>query len=120
MRFLVDANLPLSTATRMRSLGHEVADVREIGLRTADDNLIARHARENGFCLITRDKDFGDIRNYPPANYAGIVVLNLPDDTIAPIVARVMESFLSRKEWLDRLPGRLAIVESGRVRFRPA
>ena len=120
MRFLVDANLPLSTAPQMRSLGHEVADVRDIGLGTADDSLIASHARENGFCLITRDKDFGDIRNYPPANYAGIVVLNLPDDTVAPVVLRVLESFLSHKEWLDRLPGHLAIVESWRVRFRPA
>src|ERR1700752_5241417 len=116
MRFLVDANLPLSIAPRMRSLGHEAADVREIGMGTADDSVIAHHARENGFCLLTRDKDFGDIRNYPPANYAGIVVLNLPDDTVAHVVVRILESFLSHHEWLDRLPGRLAIVESWRVR----
>ena len=120
MRFLVDANVPLSVAPRIRSLGYEATDVREIAMGSADDALIARHARDNAFCLIPRDKDFGDIRNYPPANYAGIVVLNLPDDTVAPIAVRVVESFLSRKEWLDRLPGHLAIVESWRVRFRPA
>ena len=86
----------------------------------ADDSVIANHARENGFCLLTRDKDFGDIRNYPPADYAGIIVLDLPDETVAADVLRMLESFLSRKEWLDRLQGRLAIVQPGRVRFRPA
>ena len=80
MRFLVDANVPLSVAPRIRALGHEATDVREIAMGNADDGVIARHARENAFCLITRDKDFGDIRNYPPGDYGGIIVLNLPDD----------------------------------------
>ncbi len=68
MRFLVDANLPLSVAPRIRALGHEATDVREIAMGNADDGVVARHARENAFCLITRDKDFGDIRNYPPGD----------------------------------------------------
>lgn len=79
---------------------------------------IAKYAREQGFCIITRDKDFGDIRNYPPSDYTGIVVLELPDDTVAPVILKVIEAFLSRKDWLDQLPGRLAIIEPGRIRFR--
>jgi predicted nuclease of predicted toxin-antitoxin system len=120
MRFLVDANLPLSIASRIQACGHEAVDVREISMGAADDSVIANHARENGFCLLTRDKDFGDIRNYPPANYHGIVVMDLPDETVADDVLKVLESFLSRQEWLDHLQGRLAIVQPGRVRFRPA
>jgi Domain of unknown function (DUF5615) len=73
MRFLVDANLPLSVAPLIRALGHEATDVREIAMGNADDGVIARHARENAFCLITRDKDFGDIRNYPPGDYGGVI-----------------------------------------------
>ncbi len=120
MRFLVDANMPLSVAPRIRAFGHEATDVREIGIGAADDSVIARHARENGLSIVTRDKDFGDIRNYPPADYAGIVVLDLPDDMVAADVLRVMEAFVSRPEWLERLPGRLAVVEPWRVRFRPS
>jgi predicted nuclease of predicted toxin-antitoxin system len=120
MRFLVDANLPLSTAARIQACGHEAVDVRSVSMGAADDSVIANHARENGFCLLTRDKDFGDIRNYPPADYAGIIVMDLPDETVANDVLRILESFLSRKEWLDLLQGRLAIVQPGRVRFRPA
>ena len=120
MRFLVDANLPLSTAARVQACGHQAVDVRSLSMGTADDTVIANHARENAFCLLTRDKDFGDIRNYPPADYAGIIVLDLPDEAVAGDVLRMLESFLSRKELLDRLTGRLAIVQPGRVRFRPA
>lgn len=120
MRFLVDANVPLSFAPRIRALGHEVMDVREIAMGSADDSVIARHARENAFCLITRDKDFGDIRNYPPGDYGGIIVLDLPDDFGTTEVLRILEVFLSHKEWLERLPGRLAIIEPSRVRFRPS
>ena len=61
-------------------LVHEATDVREIAMGSAEDSVIARHVRENAFCLITRDKDFGDIRNYPPGDYGGIIILDLPDD----------------------------------------
>jgi predicted nuclease of predicted toxin-antitoxin system len=87
---------------------------------SAADSVIARHARENALCLITRDKDFGDIRNYPPGDYGGIIVLDLPDDVPAIEVLRILEVFLSHKDWSERLSGRLAIVEPSRVRFRPS
>ena len=61
MRFLVDANVPLSVAPRLCALGHEATDVREIAIGSADDGVIARHARKNAFCLITRDKLISEI-----------------------------------------------------------
>jgi predicted nuclease of predicted toxin-antitoxin system len=118
MRFLLDANLPLSTVARLGTLGHDAVDVRELGLGAATDDVIANHAQKNGFCLLTRDKDFGDIRNYPPSDYAGLVVIDLPDDTVGANVIDRIEEFLSQKEWLEVLPGRLAIVRPMRVRFR--
>jgi predicted nuclease of predicted toxin-antitoxin system len=60
----------------------------------ADDGVIARHARENTFCLITRDKDFGDIRNYPPGDYGGIIVLD--DGNAARVAGAILpSSFIS-------------------------
>ena len=47
MRFLVDANLPLSTAPRIQACGHEVVDVRSVNMGAADDSVIANHARQN-------------------------------------------------------------------------
>ena len=120
MRFLVDASLPRSAAGALRALGHEAIDVRDIGLRDARGDVIAAHARRNELALATRDFDFADIRNYPPAEYAGIVVLDLPNHATAAHVVKVIEAFARSEEWLAQLSGRLAIVESWRVRFRPA
>jgi len=120
MRFLLDANMPRSAAAAVQRLGHEVVDVRDIGLGGADDAQIAAYAKEHKLVLVTRDFDFSDVRNYPPAEYAGIIVLELPDDAIAATVVKGLESFLSQAELLAQVPGRLAIVESWRVRFRPA
>ena len=120
MRFLIDANLPRSTKPLVVRLGHEAVDVRDVGLGAAKDDVIARHAQTQGFALITRDFDFADIRNYPPADYPGILVLELPDDATAQAILKVIESFLGRPDLLERLPGRLAVVQVSRVRFRPA
>ena len=120
MRFLLDANVPRSAVGAVQRLGLEAVDVRDVGLGGADDAQIAAYAKEHKFALVTRDFDFSDVRNYPPADYTGIIVLELPDDAIASTVVKVLESLLSQPELLAHVPGRLAIVESWRVRFRPA
>lgn len=120
MRLLLDANLPRSAAAGVQRLNHEAVDVRDVGLGGAEDAKIAAYAKERRLTLVTRDFDFSDIRNYPPAEYAGIIVLELPDDAIAATVVKVLESLLSQPDLLAQVPGRLAIVESWRVRFRPA
>ena len=118
MRFLVDANLPRSAAQTIRDLGHDAVDVRDIGLGDADDSLIAAHAQKEQLALITLDGDFGDVRNYPPQNYAGLVVLSVPSDTPAKLIGAIIEGFLQRSDLIAKLPGRLAILEPGRVRIR--
>ncbi len=118
MHFLIDASLPRSLADRIRSLGHEATDVRDIGLRHADDALIAAVAKREGMTLLTRDTDFGDVRNYPPAEYAGIVVVRVSGNAPAKLVVAIIEGFLQKTELLAKLSGRLAILEPGRVRLR--
>jgi predicted nuclease of predicted toxin-antitoxin system len=120
LRFLLDASLPRSAAGVLRVLGHEAIDVRDIGLRGADDDVIAAYARRNLHVLVTRDFDFADTRNYPPSEYAGIVVLDLPSHAAAAQIVKTLEAFARSEEWLTQLSGRLAIVEPWRVRFRPS
>jgi predicted nuclease of predicted toxin-antitoxin system len=119
MRFLIDANRPRSAVGLLVGLGHFVDFARDIGLASAPDEAIARRARESAAALLTRDLDFSDIRRYPPGDYNGIVVLRLPDDAVAAEIAGVIERFVREHRYLDALPGRLAIVEPDRVRFRP-
>jgi predicted nuclease of predicted toxin-antitoxin system len=120
LRFLVDASLPRSVADALRAPGHDAVDVRDVGMGGSDDDVIAAHARQNGQARLARDFDFADIRNYPPAQYAGIVVVDRPNHATAPQVVRAVVSFAANAELLQQLAGRLAIVELGRVRFRPS
>ncbi|MBI4578076.1 MAG: DUF5615 family PIN-like protein [Planctomycetes bacterium] len=118
--FLIDASLPRDTRHVIEAAGYQATDVRDVGLRTAADPDIADYARRSGLCLITRDLDFADVREYPPADYAGMVVVRTPDDAGRTMVLGMIEAFLGDPELIQRLPGRLAIVEPARVRLRPA
>jgi predicted nuclease of predicted toxin-antitoxin system len=118
MRFLIDADLPRSVNGVIRNRGHEPIDVRDVGLRDAKDSEIARYAQAKGLCLITGDSDFADIRNYPPNRYAGIVVLSLPRTANSAYINSLLDGFLAQEELISALPGKLAIVEPGRVRLR--
>ena len=118
MRFLLDADLPRSASDTVRQHGHEAIDVRDIGMRDAKDAQIAHQAQKEMLCLLTADQDFTDIRNYPPAQYFGIVVLSLPRNATSTYINQLLGSFLKQATILDQLPGRLAIVEPGRVRLR--
>ena len=118
MRFLVDEDLPLSTGELLQRYGHEIQDVRNIGLRGAKDPQIAAYAKAQGLCIVTGDIGFSDIRNYPPAEYAGLVVLRVPRTATASLILGLLEKLLQQPALVVRLPGSLAIVESGRVRIR--
>ena len=118
MRFLVDGDLPRSINNLFRRYRHEVVDVRDIGLGGAKDRQIAEHARKNGLCLVTADFDFSNIHNYPPKEYAGLVVLKLPRNATGSFILNLMEGFLQQDDLVVQMPGKLAIVEPGRVRIR--
>lgn len=120
MHFLIDASLPRSAAISLKQLGHQSTDVRDAGMREAPDDVIAAYTKQNHLALVTRDFDFADVRNYPPPLYAGIVVLKLREHATAVEVVKLLASFVRRDDWLAYLSGRLAIVETWRVRFRPA
>ena len=79
---------------------------------------IAAYAQNKGLCLVTGDFDFSDIRNYPPKEYAGLVVLKLPSKANSVFILNLLESFLRQKDIVKQMHGKLAIVEFGRVRIR--
>ena len=120
MRFLVDANMPRSTLALLAALGHSGEYARDLGMGRSTDAEIAARARNLGAAIVTRDVDFADIRNYPPQEFQGIIVLRMPDDAVAQTVVALFERFLKQTELAIRLPGHLVILEPDRVRFRPA
>jgi predicted nuclease of predicted toxin-antitoxin system len=118
MRFLVDEDLPRSTDSLLRHHGHEVIDIRDVGLRGASDAEIAAYGQEHGLCLLTGDMGFADIRNYLPEKYSGIVVLHLPAKATSSTILTLLKSLLVQSEIVNQLNGKLAIVKPGSVRIR--
>jgi predicted nuclease of predicted toxin-antitoxin system len=119
MRFLIDADLPRRTAGLLKSYGHKPVDVRDVGLGGASDEAVAEYARAHRMCLLTGDFGFADIRNYPPERFSGLVVLGIPKNATADTILRLLDSLLRQASLVERLPGKLAVVEWGNVRIRP-
>jgi len=118
MHFLIDEDLPRSTADLVRRYKHEALDVRDIKLRGAKDTQIISYAQSKGLCLVTGDFDFSNIRNYPPRKYAGLVVLSIPRNATASFILNLLESLLKKENLVSQLPGKLIIVEADRIRIR--
>ncbi len=118
MRFLIDADMPRSLADVIQEYGHQAFDVRDIGPSLALDADIAVYARAERLCIITGDFGFADIRAYPPREYAGIIVLSLPRNATTKYINGLVTGLFTQADLLSQLPGKLAIVEAGRVRLR--
>ena len=118
MRFLIDEDLPRSTGALLKQYGHDAIDVRDIELKGSKDSEVAAYAQKAGLSLLTGDFDFSDIRKYPPKKYNGLVILKVPGTATASYILNLLESFLKHKEVVFQIPGKLAIVEMGRVRLR--
>jgi predicted nuclease of predicted toxin-antitoxin system len=96
--------------------GYEVLTAAAQGLAGASDSAIAEKAQKETCCLVTLDLGFGDVRAYPPENYAGIVIIrpHRQDRDSIQALARVLLATIDRGE---PLAGRLWIIEPGCIRI---
>jgi predicted nuclease of predicted toxin-antitoxin system len=115
-RFLVDEDLPRSTARALRDAGYLADDVRDVGLRGHSDAEIYERAQSIGATLVTADKGFGNIWQFPLGTHAGIVLSRVPDE-LPP--ARINQELLAAlRDVNEDLAGLLVVVEVGRYRIR--
>ena len=61
MKLLLDENLSRRLVPFLQSEFPESTQVALIGLERADDRTIWRHAKENGYIIVTRDADFEEL-----------------------------------------------------------
>jgi predicted nuclease of predicted toxin-antitoxin system len=116
-RFLVDEDVPRSTAKTLIAAGYEAYDVRDVGLRGHSDADVFAYAQANAAILISCDKGFASLLKFPLGTHAGIIVVRIPDEK-SPEELNL--ELLRALEQLEEEPfsGCLAIVEMGRIRLR--
>ena len=77
MKFKIDENFGPKIADIFTEHGYEACTVLEQDLCSSPDNHIFEIYQKEEYCLITMDKDFANILNFPPQSSHGIVVIRL-------------------------------------------
>jgi predicted nuclease of predicted toxin-antitoxin system len=116
VKFKIDENLPAEIAALLQDRGFDAHTVNDEGLVGANDEAIAEAACRERRVLITLDRDFSDIRAYPPAGQPGIVVLR-PRAQDKHLVIELLRRFIVILEH-ESPEGELWIVEPDRIRRR--
>ena len=99
----------------LRAEGHDAVTVRDQGLLGSDDEIVAARSQEEGRALITLDRDFCDVRAYPPSEYPGLIVLRVKAQS-RKLQLALVRSFLHLLR-AERLSGTLWIAQPDRVRI---
>lgn len=81
MRFLVDMGIGLDVARSLRSAGHDVVHLHEVGLQRLSDDLIIAKAAQEDRVILTHDLDFSRLLALSGANRPSIVTFRLSDMT---------------------------------------
>ena len=116
LKFLLDADMPRSSAEVLHAFDIDVKYVRDLGMRYAKDSEIIAYAQRTGRVVITRDLDFGSILRYP--DHPGAIILRLPFEYTAKELNEVLKDFLSSVDE-KIIQKAIIILELGRYRKRP-
>ncbi|MBI2946597.1 MAG: DUF5615 family PIN-like protein, partial [Verrucomicrobia bacterium] len=115
--FFSDQCVPAEITDTLRRHGHQVALLREVLSIRALDPAVITKAQELGAILLSLNGDFADIVAYPPANYLGIVAVQLHNHPeIIPTLMDRLLAFLEGHPAQEFYHGKLFIIEVHRVR----
>jgi predicted nuclease of predicted toxin-antitoxin system len=96
MRFLLDMGLAQSTASYLRSRGHDAVHLREQGLQRLADQEIVLKAQAEARIIVTHDLDFGRIVALAGAGSPSVITCRLGDmrpNRVNVVLDRVLERF---------------------------
>ena len=74
-RFKVDEALPRQIADLLTVHGHDAATVGGRGWQGMSDEILWPRVQNEWRWLMTADKGFADLRQYPPGSHAGVILL---------------------------------------------
>ena len=116
-KFVIDEDMPRSTGATLERHGYDVRDIRDYGLRGAEDEKIYEFAQSEEAVILTGDKGFGNILRFPLGRHFGIVVVHFPNEM--PTI-EVNHHLLQRFEDLseDDFRGNLIIIEPRKIRIK--
>jgi predicted nuclease of predicted toxin-antitoxin system len=118
VRLKVDENLPDQLADVLTELGHDAVTVADQGWLGIADRDLWPGVQAEGRWLVTADKEFADLRRYPPGSHAGVILLRLAEQSRIDYL-RLAETVVASLD-LDDLAGAIVVVTDRGVRSRRA
>ena len=95
--------------------GHDVSTALEQSLGGVADKELAEVCRRDKRCLVTLDVGFGQVLDFPPKEYAGLVILRHSRPTLASMRDLVRQLAVAIEA--ESPVGKLWILEPGRLRI---
>lgn len=115
MTILIDHCVPLFVARWLDEWGYPVTLLKEHIPVDSPDSDVIELAQDLDAVLLTADKDFSSILDYPPDSHVGIIVLRhqLADDDLADSLQQVISEL-----YRDGLRQTLVVVNQRGYRIR--
>jgi predicted nuclease of predicted toxin-antitoxin system len=116
-KFVIDEDMPRSTGAALKKHGYDVKDIRDYGLRGAEDEEIYEFAQREGAVILTGDRGFGNILRFPLGSHSGIIIAHFPNEmSTMEINHQLLERFKNLTE--DDYKGNLIVIEPQKIRIR--
>ena len=115
--FLIDEDIPRSTAKVLRDRGYKVLDTRDCGLRGAVDKEVFKFAQKENAVLLTGDLGFGNLLRFLVGKHSGVVITHFPNEiSTSELNNQIIKSFDTLAE--EDFTRNLIILEPGKIRIR--
>ncbi len=116
MSILLDHNVPAKFVRLLNDWDYEASRLTDHLAADTDDVDVIELAQTLDAILLTIDLDFSNILDYPPADYAGIIVMRYQASAENAVIATLRQVLADL--YRDDLRGVLVIVEPTRYRIR--
>lgn len=117
-RLKVDENLPDQLADLLVQYGYDAVTVADQGWRGMADPDLWQGVQAEGRWLVTADKEFADLRRFPPGSHAGVILLRSSEESRVDYLQLAGTVLSSIK--LDEIAGAVVVVTDRGVRVRRA
>jgi predicted nuclease of predicted toxin-antitoxin system len=118
VRIKIEEDLPKRVAEAVRGVVPDTVTVAEEGLSGVLDPELWETVQKEKRFLITGDKAFANIKQYPPGTHAGVLLLR-PDEDGIPQTLDLIQAVLNLGI-LESLGGCIAVATPRRLRVRRA
>jgi predicted nuclease of predicted toxin-antitoxin system len=117
LKFLIDENMPRSTAEVFKEIGYNSMDVRDYKLSGASDEKIFKFAQNEKAFILTADRGFGNILRFPLGKHYGIIIANFPNEmSTTEMNSHLIRQIQNLSE--EQISGSLVVIDSKKVRTR--